>query len=402
MTATAQTETTGRALMPDLIRAFALIGIAVVNVLGFSQPLSQGFYEGGLTDSADRIAFAAMAGLFLMKAYPLFSMMFGAGLEWQMVASERAGADASARYFRRMAALFILGLLHFVFFWVGDILMTYALLGCLLYANRSMSIRTLILTGSGLVLLNAIFLFVMAALMSLAETYAPEEMAAAMGGQIDASQIAALGSGSFLDAALWRLVQLPVLYPSVLMQQGLAVFGFFCFGLAAARSGIIDQPAARICRLARLLFLPAGLAGSTWGALILLDAGSQVSARFMFGSAVIMLFSPLSALGYAGLIALASGMRPGALGRFIARAGSASLSAYLFQSVVLAFVFSAYGLGWFGRMGARDAILTALATALASLAFTGLWRSFFSRGPMETLLRRFTYTGRVWNTPRPG
>jgi len=30
----------------------------------------------------------------------------------------------------------------------------------------------------------------------------------------------------------------------------------------------------------------------------------------------------------------------------------------------------------------------------ASLVFTGLWRSFAARGPMEVLLRRITYWGR--------
>ena len=381
--------------MPDLIRAFALIGIALVNVLGFARPLTTGFYPDGLVTPFDRAAFMAMAGLFLMKSYPLFSMMFGAGLAWQLAAAERSGANASIRYYRRMGALFVLGVIHFVFFWVGDILMSYALLGLLLYANRATSNRNLMLAGAGLILLNSLLLFMMAGLMFLGESFAPEEFSAAILADTDTAQIAALSAGSFLDAALWRLSQLPVIFPSILFQQGIAVFGFFCLGLAAARSGILEDPKAAIWKWARLVFLPVGLAGNFWGAHLLLDADTQISARFLVGSAVIMLFSPFSAIGYAGVIALISAASPGPVLRLIARAGSASLTAYLFQSLVLSFVFSAYGLGWFGETGAGIAILTALLAACASLILTAVWRSFYSQGPMEILLRRYTYTGRL-------
>ena len=125
-----------RALMPDLLRAFALFGIAVVNVIGFAQPFTTGFYDGGLDTATDQAAYSLVSLLFLMKSYPLFSMMFGAGLSYQLMAAERAGKDFTPRYFRRMAALIVLGILHFVFFWIGDILLTYGLLGCLLFVLR--------------------------------------------------------------------------------------------------------------------------------------------------------------------------------------------------------------------------------------------------------------------------
>ena len=153
--------------MPDLIRAFALIGIALVNVMGFAQPALSGYYNGALDSQLDQAAFGAVTGLFFMKSYPLFSMMFGAGLAWQLAAAERAGADAGARYFRRMAALFVLGALHFIFFWYGDILMTYALLGCLLFTMHGLSPKSLVITGIALIALNTIILLLFAVLISL-------------------------------------------------------------------------------------------------------------------------------------------------------------------------------------------------------------------------------------------
>lgn len=381
--------------MPDLLRAFALIGIAVVNVSGFASPALDGFYGAGLDTPADRAAYMAMAGLFLMKSYPLFAMMFGAGLAWQLDAANRAGADAGARYFRRMAALIILGAAHFIFFWHGDILLTYGLLGCLFFTLRGASVKALIRTGLCLIALNTLILFLFAALIGAGEAYAPEEMAKAQDPASDAAQIKAFTEGGFFDAAAWRLSQLPLVLPSILIQQGIAAFGFFCLGLAAVRSGIIDQPDARIWKLSRWVLLPIGLLGSFWAATLMAKAETIVSGQYMLAGALLMTFSPFSALGYAGLIALASKGSPGPVRRFLARAGSASLTAYLLQSLALFFIFAGYGLGQFGKMTAAEAITTALAIGIGSLVFTGIWRSFAARGPLEVLLRRVTYWGRV-------
>ncbi|MFN7164876.1 MAG: DUF418 domain-containing protein, partial [Hyphomonas sp.] len=383
-----------RALMPDLLRAFALFGIAVVNVVGFAHPFTRGFHDGGLTSLVDQAAYGLVGLLFLMKSYPLFSMMFGAGLAFQLMATQRAGKDFAPRYFRRMAALVVLGLLHFVFFWFGDILITYGVLGCLLFVLRGASVKVLVRTGIALIALNTLLLLAFAGMIWAAETYAPEAMAEAGYEEMDAQARAAFGSGTFWQAAMYRLNLLPLVLPSVIVQQGISVFGFFCFGLAAVKAGVIDQPMAPIWRLSRRVFLPIGLAGSAAGAWILLQSHSSVDSTFILGSAVIMGFSAFAALGYVGLIAAVSGGVAGPVRRFFARAGSASLTAYLLQSVMLSLIFTAYGFGQFGRMGAAEAIAVAAAVAIASLVFTGIWRSFAARGPMEVVLRRVTYWGR--------
>lgn len=384
-----------RAVMPDLVRAFALFGIALVNVVGFAHPVAAAFHDGGLDRPVDQAAYGGVAALFLMKSYPLFSMMFGAGLAYQLAAAERAGKAFAPRYFRRMAALMVFGLLHFVFFWIGDILFAYGLLGCLLYVMRDAPVNVLVTTGIALIVLNTLLLFGLGGMVWAVETYMPDAMAEAGYERMNADATAAFGSGNFWDAALYRLGLAPLVLPSLIFQQGPSVFGFFCFGLAAVKSGIIDQPEAPIWRRARLVFLPIGIAGSVAGALLLLSAHSSVDSEFILGSAVIMGFSAFAALGYAGLIAAMSGGTPGPVRRFLARTGSASLTAYLLQSLLFSLIFTAYGVGQFGKMNAAEAIGTAALVAVVSLIFTGIWRSFASRGPMEVVLRRITYWGRA-------
>ena len=76
---------------------------------------------------------------------------------------------------------------------------------------------------------------------------------------------------------------------------------------------------------------------------------------------------------------------------FLSRGGTASLTAYLMQGLILSLIFNAYGLGWFGKLDAIYCILIAFAAALLSLTFTSLWRQKFARGPLEYGLRKLTY-----------
>ncbi|MEO1304242.1 MAG: DUF418 domain-containing protein, partial [Pseudomonadota bacterium] len=70
-----------------------------------------------------------------------------------------------------------------------------------------------------------------------------------------------------------------------------------------------------------------------------------------------------------------------------------SLTAYLMQGLILSLIFNAYGFGLFEQVGAAGAIAIAAATALLTIAFASLWRTRFKRGPLEYILRSWTYLG---------
>lgn len=385
-----------RALMPDMVRAVALFGIAIVNVMGFSWAFETGFFGGAIQTPLDEWMHTALWSFFAMKFYALFSMMFGAGLAYQMHSAAIAQRDFTKRYLRRLAMLFAMGILHFIFFWMGDILMAYALSGALFLAMKDMKIKNLIQLGFSLILLNAILLLIFGALLLLIEL-SGIDLSELMDDASNplASEVAALGSSNanFMSSARFRALALPTVLPSVLMQQGMAIVGFFCFGLAAVRSGAIDDPHHRIWRRARLQMLPAGLMFSLIGGWLMNASETVMSSSAMFGMAILMAASPLLAVGYVGLIAKASTGTPGPFRRFIARAGSASLTAYLLQSLILSFIFCGYGLGLHSQLSASQAMSVGAVVAILSLIATGAWRSFFARGPMEVLLRKVTYFG---------
>ncbi|XVJ70380.1 MAG: DUF418 domain-containing protein [Rhizobacter sp.] len=83
--------------------------------------------------------------------------------------------------------------------------------------------------------------------------------------------------------------------------------------------------------------------------------------------------------------------KPDAL-RWFRPAGRMSLSGYLGESVMLSLVFCAYGLGLFGQLGAAAVAGIGLLVWLALDMLAHFNQRFFSRGPAEALLRRFTQT----------
>ena len=100
-----------------------------------------------------------------------------------------------------------------------------------------------------------------------------------------------------------------------------------------------------------------------------------------------------SSAGYLGLIAKWTDGPVNKFKVFMARGGTATLTAYLLQGLFLSVIFNAYGLGLYTKLDAVYCILIALIVAGLTIAFTSLWRKHFERGPFEYGLRRFTYLG---------
>ena len=74
-------------------------------------------------------------------------------------------------------------------------------------------------------------------------------------------------------------------------------------------------------------------------------------------------------------------------GQWLAPAGRMALTCYLTQSLVLAFVFTGYGAGFVGRIGAAASVAIALALFLVQLAVSRWWMARHRYGPLEWLLR---------------
>jgi len=363
-----------RALMPDYLRLVALFGIVVVNVQYIAFSALHGFADPVAETARDAITLWLVNGLALFKTYGLFSFMFGVGLGFLMRSAARRGLPFGRVYRNRMIGLLILGIAHGCLFFPGDILTIYAITGSVLYLFRDWPVRRLVRVGAALLVLQV----VIAPPLLLAAPETPPD--------IVALEREILTEGGFLDAVLFRSIGFAFFLPSFLVIQGISALGWFCLGLAAVRSGMIDDAAHPLWRRARLWCLLPGVALGLAGA-ALWQWGPAVP-----GVVLTTVAAPVATLGYLGSIAALSRPPGPVMARALA-AGGSSLSVYLGQSIILSTVFAGYGLGLWNAVDRMTAVAIAVATTAGLVVALSMWRSRFALGPFEWVLRRITYAG---------
>ncbi|MEP1444619.1 MAG: DUF418 domain-containing protein [Paraglaciecola sp.] len=118
----------------DILRGFALIGILLMNIEWFGRPISNlGSFNPDLTGVDHAIGW--LIRCFVEgKFYKLFALLFGMGFAVMLTQAMRKDRPFGAWFVRRMLVLFVIGLIHAVFIWQGDILHDYAISGLLMLA----------------------------------------------------------------------------------------------------------------------------------------------------------------------------------------------------------------------------------------------------------------------------
>lgn len=375
----------------DGLRGMALLGILLVNIL---------YWSGwSLMTEAQQVAHSGEhlreLQLFLDhllldgKFYTLFSLLFGIGCAMQLHRLQAAGHDGVRVYLRRMAVLLVIGLLHSLLIWDGDILTLYALLGALLPWFARKSDRALLAWAAALVWV-----------VPLAGKALFDALGWNPGGAIIAASLdlfAKMGGDPELDAAVrwlqnsgWR-EQLAWSSSGTLYSWGLRietwriskVLGIMLLGLWAGRrvvqGGLLADPRLlrRILLCGLLVGLPASLVYAS-----LPDAG-QSHWSSMVGTV------PL-ALAYAAAFLLAWPHAHRVLGVFVAP-GRMPLTNYLLQSVVNGLVFFGVGLGWIGQLSMPAFYAYAIALFALQCPCSRWWLARHAQGPVEALWRGLTY-----------
>jgi uncharacterized protein len=386
---------TTRQPLPDLVRAVALFGIAVVNVDFFAHATSTQQFGIGLATTVDKAVWWIVATLFTLKSYSLFAFMFGVGFEqqWRTAASE--GAAFLPRYLRRMIGLLVLGLVNIVALFYGDILVAYALLGSALLLFRHATPASLRRWAVGLYIVQVLVVVLLTlsvlALATLDETALKASTAAAV--QDEAWRLAGYAATDFATVADTRLKSWLEDFPFLIGMQGIGALAFMLFGLYAARTGALEDPAAAHWIRAQRVALPMGIALAAAGASVMVSSKDQFDPSFMLGFLLLTVGSPLSSYGYLGLLAAWTRADDSILRRTLMRAGGGSLTAYLLQGLMLSLLFSGYGWGLVGTLGAASYIPLAAIVAMLSLLFVSAWRARYAQAPCEALLRAWVYLG---------
>ena len=124
----------------DVLRGFALLGILVVNITGFSGVAAISLEWTGFADKAvqEFIQF-----FFVSKFFSTFTLLFGIGFAMQIARLEAKTGQYLWTYGRRLFVLLLFGMAHLVL--KGDLLVWYAICGALLLLFRRVSSKALLL-----------------------------------------------------------------------------------------------------------------------------------------------------------------------------------------------------------------------------------------------------------------
>jgi uncharacterized protein len=372
---------------PDILRGFALLGIAMVNIQFFSISTFNGAESLDLMDPQNASVAFLVAALFQAKFYLLFSFLFGYSAHYVL----KGEKSNRRRWIARSVGLVLLGLLHLTFFFHGDILFLYgvfALLLTFLYFRKEKTLKVWawVIYSITVVLFMGISLLVYLAevvLVSKGKSFPSQETI----GFLDV----ALKSGGFLDIAAARFeFWLLAAGPAFLLQGSLVFVAFIVGVLVARRGGLAASLKPELMKKFAIWGLTLGLGLQLLSAYIFISneqAESYSLGLYLTAMAINFLTAPLMSAGLVGALWLLSQRWKLSL---LSAAGRHSLSIYLGQSLVFSTLFSAWGFGLFQDLSLLSVVLIAAATWLALALLAQLNLRFRTRGPMEALLSGFS------------
>ena len=384
----------------DILRGFAILGIFIMNLEGFTFYWALNDIEKSQLkwSSYDHNTEFLMNMLLEGKFYSLFSMLFGIGFAIYL---SKANEDYNILklFRRRLSILLLIGFIHLLL-WSGDIVMFYAMLGFLLIPFRKFSNKNLLILA-GVCLLSPIGWY--AIKMSNPAIFNLSQWPFKWGDYFSSRQginsnkefYNAMRDVGIFEMLKYNLVGIFYRYGDLIFQsRAFKVFGMFLIGLVIGRYKFYN----RLPENKRLLWfififglsigLPANYMYATLketrGYEMLTMHGLKQTIAYAFGVA------PL-ALGYAAFFALLYLNR--ITKRFLnilAPVGKMALTNYIMHTLIGIFAWTGLGFS-FNPIGPTAWTIFAFIVFIIQIITSTIWLHFFYYGPLEWLWRSATY-----------
>lgn len=398
------TTTQTRHITLDALRGFAVMGILLMNIIGFSMPemayFSPAVYGG--TETPDIIAWLLSFVFVDGKMRGLFTILFGASMMLVIERAEAKGESAAKVHYSRMLWLALFGLAHYFLIWWGDILFIYAMIGCLAYFVAHWDGRKLI-RGAVLIYVSGFVAYVLFTgslfyLQYLAATAGPgsamdmeyqETIKEIATGAVGIAEDIAIHQGSYGTILIDKITEHWWAPLVTLLMTITETLPFMMIGMAFYKSGFMtgEWEAARYKKFG-LGFTALGLV------LIIPIAVLMIVTNFdplitLNGSIAWSIPSRLlMTIGYAALLILMiKALSHSALLHRIAAAGRAAFSNYLGTSILMTFIFYGWGLGLYGQVDRAELYLFVPSAWIIMLLWSKPWLMRFRYGPLEWLWR---------------
>lgn len=380
------TNLNGRIASVDVIRGFAIAAIMLLHNIEHFDFIYRPEALPDIVKTIDKSVFDAARFLFGGKAYAIFALLFGFTFFLQVNRQEKSGKDFSGRFAWRMLLLLILGIVNSAFY-LGDILMLYAVIAFFLIPVYKLSNRVLLIIAV-ICLLQPFVIFSIVKIIS-----DPLIEAVKVSYFRDVKDY--LSNGSFLEV-LWGNLTIgkkAVWWWSLDKGRFLQIYALFLLGYLAGRKDFFSP---QNVKLWRKILLYASVAA------VILYFTEQVAVDYISRKAVSKPLGELIAgwhnfafmlcwITVFNLLLLKEGFLKST--RFLGYLGRMSLTNYLMQSIVGSFVYYGYGLGLYYYTGASYSLLIGIILLSLQILFCKWWLSKHSRGPLEDIWHKATWLG---------
>ncbi len=421
----------------DVLRGVAILGIFFVNIAFFSGPMAMMLDPAAMIDQpvSEQLAWSFIKVFAEYKFVSLFSLLFGIGLIVQFNRAMERGGTFGMTYMRRLLVLLVIGLLHGLLIWYGDILFMYAVGGFVLFLFRKCRPATLLI-WAGCIFAFATLMYAGILALGVHEqrnnshrevisahqqptederavqhvtandrsdrvdrwTEALQRWEQAQFDVTDESfremEMIAYGEGPMSITIATRAISFAghIFVAGLMTGFALRIGVMFLVGAALMKWGFFKPNFRNLHRNLFLAGMFVGLPMEFSVAWLYYIADYQMTWVVFSAEMIHWIASLLLMFGYIGGICML--VHAGALQWLqsaLAAVGRMALTNYLLQSIVATSIMYWWGLGLFGELSRTQQLMLVVGIFTVQAVLSMLWLRIFRYGPLEWLWRVCSY-----------
>ena len=382
-----------RITIADSLRGFSLLGIFLANLLIFQFSLSgKDYIEHFHLNPVNQGIFNLIIILVEESFLPIFAILFGFSMDKLYQSMKLKGLPRPRlKLLRRAIFLLILGFIHASYIWEGDILLAYSL--AMLCVIPFISLSTKAFKWFNIVIISLMLV------MGIWSMFDDSKASTSSDKYDSVSYIHKVQKiyteGSYNDIHHVDDIATPPKFAELEDQLGdnkgaifliaiLFEIPLFTLGIFLSRCGWFEKDARHFWSSKLFIYLiPVSIIAKS----TLLWLGND-----KISGTLVAIFGPVLSLGYMSLFKyLYQHYEKHPIFKGLENAGKISLTVYITQSIIGTLIFYSYGLGLFGKDILIYTSILFVFIYIVLVLLATLHQRHFRYGPLEYLLRMFTY-----------
>jgi len=373
----------------DVLRGFAVMGITLIHFIERFSLNSFPEETCNLLQFTDRVIWDSTFFAFSGKAYCIFALLFGFSFFIQDNSQKLKGNDFRGRFAWRLVLLMVFACINSTLF-PGEILVLYAIVGYVLIAVCRLSTRTVLIIAVILLLQpiewgQLIYALVNPEYIINAEFDAPYweivNTAQKEGSFLELSKIT-IWTGNIANMG-WMLLHGRVTQTAAL----------FMIGMIIGRSSLFLYSEKNIKFWIKIFIIATISFFPIYGLIAIIPDFISREALLTPSTLILKSLSNIAFTGilFAGVILVYYLTKFKSVLHLLAPYGRLSLTNYLSQSLIGAFLFYHWGLELYKHTGITVCFLMGIGMFLIQFFFSNWWVRSHRQGPLEWLWKKATW-----------